>query len=240
VLGTERLLAAMAAHDVDRLVLVSSISVYDFKSLRPGDVLDEATPLEPEPQHRDAYVRGKLAQERLAAAQPNLRTTVVRPGAVYGAGRLWDAGHALQLGPRAGIAIGPSGRMKLTFVENCAEALVRAAERSDTAGTAVNVVDDGLPTQREFAAALARHGLDRVRTLSIPYRVAAALANLAWHINRGLLRDRLPLPGLLVPSTLAARYKPLEYSNATARRALGWAPRYSLDEALARVATEPS
>jgi len=232
--ATEQLVHVMSARAVDRLVLVSSISVYDYRSLRPGDVLDEATPLEPNPQGRAAYVQAKLAQERLAAAHTDLRTTVLRPGAVYGPGRLWNAGQAKRIGRSLGLAIERRARLKLTYVEHCAEAIVLAAEVADAAGAAANIVDDDLPTQHEFGAALARHGLDRPRTVTVPYRLASVAARAA----NGVTRGRLPLPGILVPSTLDAGYEPLEYPNEQAKRLLGWVPRYSLDEALARIARE--
>ncbi|MEO0830200.1 MAG: NAD(P)-dependent oxidoreductase, partial [Pseudomonadota bacterium] len=74
-----------------RLVLVSSFSVYGFASLPEGTLLTELTPLEPEPQKRDAYTRAKLAQEELAVAaarKTGRDLWLIRPGAIYGPGRL--------------------------------------------------------------------------------------------------------------------------------------------------------
>jgi nucleoside-diphosphate-sugar epimerase len=121
-------------------------------------------------------------------------------------------------------------------VEHCAEAVVLAAERPDAVGTVLDLVDDDLPTAAGFAAALGRHGFATPRGIPVPYRVAELVARLAHGVDRAVLGGRLPLPELLVPERLAARYKPLRYTNAEARRVLAWAPRWSLDEALARTA----
>jgi nucleoside-diphosphate-sugar epimerase len=239
VSGTHALIDSMCTHGVDRFVLVSSISVYDFRALQPGDALRETTPLESRPQDRDDYVRAKLTQEQIARERDEVRTTVLRPGAVYGQGRLWDGGFAMRFGARLGLVIEPDARMKLTYVENCGEAIVLAAERSEAVGIALNLVDDDPPTQRAFAAALARRGLASTRAVSIPYRLASAAARVASSGDR-LLRGRLPLPWPLVPARLDAACKPLEYPNDAAKRVLGWEPRWSFDDALARVFAESS
>jgi nucleoside-diphosphate-sugar epimerase len=236
ITGTERLVDAMVAQRVRRLVLVSSISVYDFRRRNSHDVLDEATPLEPDPGNRDGYVQAKLGQERVVGARSELTTTIVRPGAVYGRDRLWNAGLALRIAPGFGLTIAPTARLKLTYVDNCAAAIVLAAERDEAEGAVLNVVDDSLPTQRQFVAALRRHGLPAPRSLPIPYVVASTVARAASAVNTRLFQSRLRLPEILTPARLDARYKPLAYSNLAAKRVLGWIPDVDLDEALRRVA----
>jgi nucleoside-diphosphate-sugar epimerase len=236
VRGTANLADAMIARQVERLVLVSSISVYDFRGRRRDEVLDETSPIEPMPNSRDGYVRSKLGQEQVVADRPALKTTIVRPGAVYGRDRLWNAGLALRIGHGPGLTIAPDAALKLTYVDNCAEAIVLAAERDEAIGTVLNIVDDALPTQRQFAAALRRHGLPAPRSVPIPYAMASAIARIASAVNTRLFGGRLQLPEILVPARLDARYKPLTYSNLTAKRVLGWTPRAGLDEALDRVA----
>jgi len=235
VVGTEHLLAAMDAAGVRRLVHVSTFSVYDYESLRPGAVLDETSPLEPEPARRDDYAHTKLLQERLVRAAEtagDLDLTVLRPGAVYGPGKLWDAGLSGHLGG-IGLAIAPGARLKLTEVGNCAEAIVLAAERRAAVGTTLNIVDDDLPTQRAYAAALRRHGIEVGPSVPIPYAPARAAAMLVRALNRSFFGGRARVPWLLVPAKLDARVKPLRYPNDRAKDVLGWRPQRSLDEALA-------
>jgi len=234
--GTHQLVAAMLRRGVRRLVLVSSMSVYDYAALDAGAMVDESTPLEPAPEGRDDYTRAKLAQEAVVTTAPGLQTSVLRLGAVYGVDRLWNAGLALRLPGGPGFDIGSGGSMKLTYVENAGLAIVLASERGEAVGTVVNVVDDDLPSPARFADALRRHGLDAPRAVPVPYAVVSGLARCASGLNRRLLRGRVHLPEIAVPARLGARFKPLRYSNRAARQVLGWAPPFDLDQALARIA----
>jgi nucleoside-diphosphate-sugar epimerase len=230
--GTAALLDAMASAGIDRLVLVSSIAVYDYRSVPARGLIDESTPLEPRPDQRDPYVRAKLAQEHLVR-QRDLRTTVLRPGMVYGPSRTWDGGVARRLPGGLGVAIGPSSLLKVTHVDACARAITLAAERDAAIGLTANVVDDGLPTQRQFAAALRRAGLATPRSIPVPYRVARAGGRALRLVNDRVLGGRARLPELLDPPRQAARYGPFTYSNAAARHVLGWRPPVSVEQALA-------
>ena len=90
--GTAHLLEAMAAAEVRRLVLVSSIAVYDVTTAAAEVPVDESCPLEPRPEERDPYCRAKLAQEALVrerAAALGVEALILRPGVVHGPGRLW-------------------------------------------------------------------------------------------------------------------------------------------------------
>ena len=60
------------------------------------------------------------------------------------------------------------------------------------------------------------------------------LAGLATLTNKLLLGGRAKVPGIFIPCRLAARCKPLRFSNRKIKEVLGWKPRYSLDEALDR------
>ncbi len=236
VVGTEVLLGAMRGRGVRRLVHVSTFSVYDYRVLAVGDTLDERSTLEARPLDRDDYAQTKLVQEQLvrAFAVVDGDVTIVRPGAVYGPGNLWDGGLAALLPGGIGLAIAPLGRLKLTYVENCAEAIVLAVERPGAIGTTLNVVDDELPTQWGFARAQRRHGIPVPRAVPVPYRGARAAANLVAFANRRFIGGRAKFPGIVVPAKLDAQFRPLRYSNEEAKRVLAWRPRVTLDEALRR------
>lgn len=235
VVATERLLGHLVAHGPRRLVHVSTFSVYDYEALASGATLDEDAPLEAEPRRRDAYAQTKLEQERLVRdAAGALAVTIVRPGAVYGPGNLWDSGRALQFGSRGGVVIGPRAPLKLVYVEHCAEAIVLAAATERAVGAVINLVDDNPPTPREYAAALRRAGAVVAPAVAVPYAVALGVARTAAWVDRRFVGGRGKYPELLVPRRLAARYKRLRYANQRAKDLLGWTPRYTLDEALAR------
>jgi nucleoside-diphosphate-sugar epimerase len=239
VVATENLLAAMTTAGVDQLVGVSTFSVYDFQAVKTGGLLDETSPIDRSPARRDEYARTKLVQEELyrAFAQPPNRVVIVRPGMIYGRDHLWHALLGAQLGPLY-LRIGSRATLPLTYVENCAEALVMAAEqlgddRGRLVGQTINIVDDHLPTQAEYVE-LVSAVVDPPTSLVVPWLVMRGVAGLLDRVNELLFDGRARFPGLVVPARLHARFKPLRYTNAKAKRVLGWAPRYTSAEAVAR------
>lgn len=208
-----------------RFVLVSSIAVYDASA----SVITEETPLEPHPEGRDTYAQAKLAQE--AALDATLfEAWIIRAGAVFGAGRVWNA----HLGPTFGpllLRLGSSGEIPLLSVESCAEALIRAAETAVPGGgkSALNLVASDLPNRARFLAALGSHS-PRLQ-LPFPWKLLLVLS---------LILSSLPirLPGLLRSRILRARFGPKTYSNARAEAELRWHSRQPFENAM-QAALEP-
>lgn len=211
-----------AARSGARLVLVSSIAVLGTQGLSPYDTVDEATPIEPFPRARDAYARARIALERDArdiAARHGIRLRIVRPGAIFGPGRLWNAHLGAGLGP---LVIGPrhGGELPLCWLRHAAQILTLAAARPQRAPVEViHALDDDRPDRPRYVAALGRRGI------ALPWRVLDLAA--------GPLAPLGPrLPGLLRRETLRARWMPLRYSNARAR-ALGFRAEAGFEAAMA-------
>lgn len=233
VVATENLLEAMAAAEVPRLVHVSSFAVYDYRRIR--GTLDERSPLEARPDDRDDYAKTKLLQEQMVRDHCEAHSTaltVLRPGAVFGPENEWTSRVGFRLG-RTWVLTGLWARIPLTHVENCATAIVLAAERPEAIGETLNVVDDDLPTQWGYARELRRHVRPRPRLVPVPWTVMRVLAGLAMLTRKLFLGPAGKLPGVLVPAKLYAMAKPLRYSNAELKRVLEWKPRLGWKEALA-------
>jgi nucleoside-diphosphate-sugar epimerase len=232
VVATERLLAAMRTADVHQLVLASSFAVYDPGALPRGGVLDESCPLAADPLSRDAYTTTKLLQERLvreAVERGDIGARVMRAGAVFGPRNFWSARLGQQFG-RRWVAVGSRARLPLSYVENCADALVRCAEPS-LGLEIINVVDDEQPTQRRLVDEYAKRIAPRPTVLRVPRPVAKSLVVAIDTVNRRLLDGQLLVPGSLKRSTFTARFADVTYSNARLR-ATGWRQRVSLEQAL--------
>ena len=244
VVATENLLWAMGEADVKRLVHVSTFSVYDSMKIRSWSVLDENSPIERDALDRDGYAHTKLVQEHLVrehAAKTCCEVVVIRPGIIFGKDNLWNSNLGMQPSARLWIRTGAWGRQPLTYVENCAEAIALAAEKSSATGQTLNVVDDDLPSQRRFAQLLASREAKRPLIFPVSWTVMRCLARSAWMTNKLLLGNRAKVPSLLVPCRLHARIKPLRYSNRKAKDVLEWTPRYGLEEAIDRsLATSPA
>lgn len=243
VVATENLLTAMATAGIDQLVGISTFSVYDYRAMDSGSLLDEHSPLDTTPAGRDEYARTKLVQEQLyrefAAGDGTAtrRCVILRPGMIYGANNLWHALLGAEFGPRF-LRIGSRATLPMTYVENCAEAIVLAAERladpePAVDGEVINIVDDDLPTQAHYAEQVASR-TDVPPSVTVPWPVIRTGAEALAVVNRTLLSGRAKFPGIAVPDRLYARFKPLRYTNDKAKSLLGWSPRYGLVEAIER------
>ncbi|MGR3465780.1 NAD-dependent epimerase/dehydratase family protein [Limimaricola sp.] len=211
-----------AARAGARLVLVSSIAVLGTDGIAPFARIDEMTPVEPHPDRRDAYARAKIAQERDAraiAVRHGAALRIVRPGAIFGPGRLWNAHMGITLGP---LTLGPrhAGELPLCWLSHAAQILLLAATAPQADPVEViHALDDDRPDRARFLAALDRRGLP------LGWRGFDAAA--------GVLAPFAPrLPGLLRRETLRARLMPLRYDNARAHR-LGFRAEADFEAAMA-------
>lgn len=213
-----------------RFVNVSSFAVYSNLKLQRGAVLDETCPLEDAPEERwDAYGFGKLKQEELVkeyGARFHLPYVIVRPGAVFGPGKT-------ELSGRLGINtfgffmhLGGRNQLPLTFVDNCAEAIVLAGLTQGIDGEIFNVVDDELPTSHKFLKSY--RSKTGMRSISLPYPLTYLLCYL-W--ERYATWSRHQLPPAFNRRRCSAEWKGNRYSNRKLRERLSWKPRVGMDRA---------
>jgi nucleoside-diphosphate-sugar epimerase len=234
VVGTERLLEAMAGSMARRLVLASSFSVYGWSAIR--GTLTEESPLESDLYRRDGYAVAKTWQERVTrrmSQKHNWDLTVLRPGFIWGRDHGYVGGLGQKLG-RLHLVFGPSTRLPLTHVENCADCFCRAMENPRAIGETFNVVDGHEISSWRYLGEYLRHIAPREHRFPVPYPVALSGALLADWVNRRLLHDRARLPGLLIPRRFHARFKPLQFSTRKVQAVLGWRPPLDFAECLRR------
>jgi nucleoside-diphosphate-sugar epimerase len=214
-----------------RFVNVSSFAVYSNLSLKRNSILDETCPLETAPQERfDAYGFGKLKQEEIVreyAKHYRLPCVTLRPGYVFGVGKQ-------ELNGRVGIKVfGPfmqvngSNLLPLTYVDNCAEAIVLAGLTPGIDGEVFNIVDDDLLTARQFLKTY--KVAKRFRSVRVPYWVAYS-ACYAWEEYSKWSKGQLP--PAFNRRRCAANWKSQRYSNEKLKTRLGWKPRVPMNQAM--------
>ncbi|RFU14260.1 NAD-dependent epimerase/dehydratase family protein [Rhodobacteraceae bacterium W635] len=221
VADSRAVMRAARAAGVAKVVLAGSVSVYGAGT--PGATITEASPLEPRPDLRDAYTRAKLAQEAaMQDADGETALTILRLGAVWGAGRLWNAHIGMAKGPVL-IRLGGEGQIPLCHVARAGEALVKAVGAAP--GT-FNILDDDLPDRVRYLTGLARSGWPRL-VLPLPWRMLDLVA-----------RDGPTRLGLLRRPTLRARMMPMAWDGARGRAALGLAPQATFEALMAAALAE--
>ncbi|MEL6312438.1 MAG: NAD-dependent epimerase/dehydratase family protein [Pseudomonadota bacterium] len=205
--GTAHLTRALEAGGSQvKLVLVSSIAVYDVAAMENGTTLDEDMRLVETAEQRDHYAAAKAEQERHFRLYQGPKQ-LIRPGAIYGPNNLWSA----QLGFAKGSMIfcpGGGALMPAISVERSAAALVRAA-LAEGSGETVNLIDPDPPTQIEWLAALG------LRKIAVPLGLVYLV---------GALTGRGP--------AWQARFRPLRYDTSRAEALLEGVPHPGFAEAV--------
>jgi nucleoside-diphosphate-sugar epimerase len=235
VVTTRNLLdAALASGALRRFVSVSSFSVYSNAERAAGVPLDENCPMERRPERRgDAYSFAKVKQDEIVldyGRQYGLPYVIVRPGYVYGPGNEPITG-------RVGIGsfgiflhLGGSNTLPLTFVDNCADAIVRAGLTPGIDGQVFNVVDDDLPSSRRFLRLYKRH-VRRFNSIYLPHPISYALC---WMWESYSRWSAGQLPPIYNRLNWNAYWRKTRYSNARLKSGLGWTPLVSTEEGLRR------
>jgi nucleoside-diphosphate-sugar epimerase len=216
-----------------RFVNVSSFAVYSNLTLKRGALLDESCPLEDAPQERyDAYGFGKLKQEELVREYGDKRGlpyVILRPGVVFGPGKRDLSGRIGADTFGFFVHVGGSNLLPLTFVDNCAEAIVLGGLRPGVDREIFNVVDDELVTSSEFLRAYKKR-MDRFPSVRIPYFLARGLC-LLWEKYSKWSKGQLP--PAFNRRRCAAEWKGNRYSNQKLRERLSWKPKVSMEQAMA-------
>jgi nucleoside-diphosphate-sugar epimerase len=155
--GTRRLLEA--AGDAERVVYMSSTSVYGEEVQLPSPVTEDV-----EPQPSRGYGQAKWGAEQVVwdHGRAGHAVVVLRPVTVYGPGAvkllasaMLDAAIERFAGlPRLAVAEEPT-EQRLLHVDDLVAACLHVATAEAAAGRAFNVVDGIYPTSHEVAGILA-------------------------------------------------------------------------------------
>ena len=235
VVTTRNLLdAVMTQKTLKRFVNISSFAVYSNRKIRRGGLMDESCDLDADlVDSDDPYAYGKAKQDELVleyGREKGLPFVIVRPGVVFGPGKA-------QIFGRVGIGtfgvfmhIGMNNRIPLTYVDNCAEAIVLAGVKEDIESEVINVIDDDLPKSREYLALYKKH-VRKFLSVPMPYRAFYVFCYL-WERYSKWSEGQLPPK---FNRMMCDKYwRGNRYSNDKARRLLGWHPSVPMQEGLRR------
>ena len=153
-------------------------------------------------------------------------------GVIYGPG-------GVHLSNRIGLTIGKwhlhfggNNVLPLSYVDNCAEAIVVAGIHPRSAGQIYNVLDDDLPTCRQYLRAYKEH-VTKIRSISVPYFGVRLLSSLVAKYNR---YSNCQLPAILTPYKAASQWGGNRFDNSKLR-SIGWNQLVQTKEGLQRTFT---
>jgi nucleoside-diphosphate-sugar epimerase len=224
VVGTRNLLDAARRARVRHVVGISSLAVLDYRSMRPMVLIDERASLS-RGGRMGTYANTKLQQELLFVefgCASGHSCTILRPGLVYDQSHLIAACAGVIKGGVCLLASHP-GEVPTIEVHGLATAVANAAERRLPGCEVIHLVDDHLPSQRQYIAALRTRGALPRGGVIVPWRVLQGLCRLLGIILTALGLGA-HLPELFVPREFCARLKPFRFSNIKAKQLLDWRP----------------
>jgi len=232
---TRNLLEACVAHQcAGRFVNISSFAVYTNRQKPQSGMLDEWCPTESCPQSLgDAYSFAKAKQDEIVTEYGKrfgVPYVIVRPGFVYGPGNLGISGRVGIGSFGVFLHLGGSNTIPLTYVDNCADAIALAGLQKGVDGQVFNVVDDDLPSSRQFLR-LYKSNVRRFTSFYVPHALSYALCYV-W--EKYSLWSEGQLEPVYNRKKWHASWKRTRYSNKKIKTSLGWEPRISTDEGLRR------
>jgi nucleoside-diphosphate-sugar epimerase len=235
VVATRNLLDATLRYEsLRRFVLVSSFAVYTNCQKPRGTLLDESCPVEEHPQLRgEAYCFAKVRQEQIVVDYGRnfgIPYVILRPGSVYG-------GSSPDITGRVGLGtfglflhFGGSNTIPFTYVDNCAEAIVLAGLVAGVEGEVFNVVDDDLPSSRQFLRQYKKN-VKGFKSVYVPHLVSRALCCF-WEKYVKWSKGQLPLA--FNQKRWHSEWKRTRYTNEKLKVKLGWVPKVPTAEGMRR------
>jgi nucleoside-diphosphate-sugar epimerase len=224
--GTQSLAFAAARAGVRRFVFCSSVRIFGFGNQMRWHEDDPRTP-------SDLYSRGKsLAEHGLLriGRDTGLEVVNIRPRFIYGNHDRYVMPKLVGQVRRGWVPlVGGDSICDLVYVEDCVEALRLAADRP-VAGQSFNVTSGECLTLRDILGHVAAALHQPVRFVPLPGPAVFGLASLI-ECGARVAGRRPPLSRAQLRWYLNDHH----FSISKARRELGYAPRFRLPEALARI-----
>lgn len=235
VVTTRNLLeASLQNRCLRRIVSISSFAVYTNSKKSQWRLLDESCPVEQHPVERgDAYCFAKIKQDEIIAEYGRnfgVPYVIVRPGYVYGPGKKSITGRVGTDTFGIFLHLGGSNKIPFTYIENCAEAIALAGLKKGIDGEIFNVVDDDLPSSRQFLRRYKKN-VRRFNSIYVPHAISYALC-FAWEWYSEWSEGQLP--PTYNRKEWHAFWKKTNYSNAKLKARVGWSPRVPTNEGMQR------
>ena len=227
VLGTKYVLEACRQTSIQRLVYVSSPSIY----AAPKDQLAIKESDAPEENNLNNYIRSKLASEQLFKDYADVPSIILRPRGLFGIGDTSILPRVINLSQKLGIPLIGDGRqlMDMTCVENVAMAIRLALEAPEAKSEVYNITNGESRAFRDLLE-------ESLKGLGYPIKYRKIPASLLSGIASSLefIYKTLNLKG--EPPLTRYTYYLLRYSQtldiSKAERELGYRPKISISEGI--------
>lgn len=232
--ATKTLAQTAAEQGIERFVHISTPAIY-FNFTHQHNIFESTN----NTQFANDYARTKfLAEQEIAKIVPNYPSTtfvILRPRGLFGPyDRVLLPRLMAQVRARHGKLVLPAGgknAFDLTYVENVVDAMMLATQKPLKNGSIFNITNqDPQPLATTLKMLFKQTGTEcqiKSAPYSLLYGVAFCLEKLA------IMQRKEPL---LTRYSLGAAYFTMILNNQRAQQELGYIPRYSMAEGIARTA----
>ena len=224
--------AALSEGILKKFVNVSSMAVYSNFKLKRHAQINESSPIENHHNERyEAYCYSKIKQDELVVRygkSHSLPYIIVRPGVVFGPGKTG-------ISPRIGIDtfgifmnLGAMNYIPFTYVDNCAEAIVKAGIAFNLKNYIFNIVDDHMIKGNEFLS-LYKKRVCEFNSIRVPYVIFYGFCSL-WEKYSHYSKNQLP--PVFNRRKCAYLWKGNTFENSLIKKQLCWVPKIDLYDGL--------
>lgn len=229
VIAAKNVIAECRTHNIQRLIHISSPSIYFNGTHRYG--VKESDPL-PKISVNN-YARTKLLAEAEVdqAFRQGLDTITIRPRGIFGSGDTAIFPRLLQANERGifPLIAGGQAMMDLTHVDNVVEAILLCLHASSGAmGKKYNITNDDPRTLLQIMQLLCTATEVELKAKKIPFRIAHSLAAAMEFLYGNLTKKEPPL----TKYSVALLAKSMTLDIGLAKQDLGYTPKVSLEEGI--------
>lgn len=235
VQGTKNILDLCKKCGIQKLVYISSCSVYGVFDYKKGDVVTEESSLEGLPEARGAYSNAKFQAEKVvlqAMAENDYPIVCLRPGTIYGpGGEIYTPMIGFSMGRKIFLTIG-DGRFVLPFVyiDNAADAVRLVLEKEESNGKIYNLIDPYQLTKKQYIKQLMKKIYPWAMFFNFPYTFL--YMSVCFY---ELLMKIIGKEPFLTRYRLKSSQNQIVYDGTKICGELDWAPPVLLDDALNNV-----
>lgn len=232
--GTENILMLCRAKGVDKLVYISSCSVYGVADYKTGQLVAEDAALERFPEKRGEYSASKQRAEGLVAAamKDGLKAVILRPGTIFGpGGDVYTPMLGFSAGSKAFIVIG-NGKFELplVYVDNLVDAIIKSVGSAKADNGIFNVVDGERVDKRRYMKGLIKRLYPGAKVFYFPFSLLYLMT-----FGQEILCKLIKRGPFLTRYRLISSQRNIRYDNARIIGALGWKPKVSMEDAFERI-----
>jgi 2-alkyl-3-oxoalkanoate reductase len=233
--GTRNILDLCSKFPVEKLIYISSCSVYGVADCRDGQIINENGPLEKYPERRGVYSWAKIEAEKLVRdcmEKGTVPVACLRPGTIYGpGGKYFTPMMGFSFRDRLFVIIGNENLvLPLIYIDNLIDVIIRAIKLYTSIDKIYNAMDASSLTKKSYVDFLLRKLYPRSLFIYIPYTIAL------WTVSfQELLTNLLGCRAFLTTYRLISSQKNVRYSANRLLKDLMWVQRLPTRNAITRI-----